>query len=94
MQIAFSFQFFDTNIVPHRTPEINTSALPQSTPNKSPLRVLRVVDEYTQHSAGQMRISGCMADVCAELERLAGYENLSQSATSRFQQTGTNRRAM
>lgn len=41
-----------------------------------PLRVLRVVDAWqTPASAGRMVISGRMADVCAELERLAGTES-------------------
>jgi hypothetical protein len=40
-----------------------------------PLRVLRVVDGCRQPAgAGRMRISGRMADVCAELERLAALE--------------------
>ena len=43
-----------------------------------PLRVLRVVDAWqAPASAGRMVISGRMADVCAELERLAGTESLS-----------------
>ncbi|WP_394789412.1 hypothetical protein [Rhodoferax sp.] len=40
-----------------------------------PLRVLRVVDTaHTAASAGRMVISGRMADVCAELDRLAALE--------------------
>ena len=40
-----------------------------------PLRVLRVVDaSAAPASAGRMVISGRMADVCAELERLAAFE--------------------
>jgi len=51
--------------------------------NRRPLRVLRVVD--AQHAgvgtsagvgAGRMVISGRMADVCAELDRLAAAEAL------------------
>jgi hypothetical protein len=42
---------------------------------RRPLRVLRVVDEgHAPASAGRMVISGRMADVCAELERLAALE--------------------
>lgn len=42
---------------------------------RHPLRVLRVVEGSRQPaSAGRMRISGRMADVCAELERLAALE--------------------
>ena len=44
-------------------------------PSCRPLRVLRVVDScHTPASAGRMVISGRMADVCAELERLAALE--------------------
>lgn len=40
-----------------------------------PLRVLRVVDaNHPPASAGRMVISGRMADVCAELDRLAALE--------------------
>ncbi|TFZ08299.1 hypothetical protein [Ramlibacter humi] len=40
-----------------------------------PLRVLRVVDaQHGPSSAGRMVISGRMADVCAELDRLAAQE--------------------
>jgi hypothetical protein len=39
------------------------------------LRVVRVVDgNHTARGAGRMVISGRMADVCAELERLAALE--------------------
>jgi hypothetical protein len=38
------------------------------------LRVLRVVDSQGRASGGRMVISGRMADVCAELDRLAGKE--------------------
>lgn len=41
-----------------------------------PLRVLRVLDADQKPSqVGRMRISGRMADVCAELDRLAAFEN-------------------
>jgi len=39
-----------------------------------PLRVLRVIDANAPDSAGRMVISGRMADVCAELDRLAALE--------------------
>ena len=40
-----------------------------------PLRVLRVLDRgHAPACAGRMRISGRMADVCAELDRLAATE--------------------
>ncbi len=42
-----------------------------------PLRVLRVFEAgQTPAQVGRMRISGRMADVCAELDRLAAHESL------------------
>lgn len=44
-------------------------------PRRRPLRVVRVVEACsTPASAGRMVISGRMADVCAELDRLAALE--------------------
>jgi hypothetical protein len=41
-----------------------------------PLRVARVMEaQQSRHHAGRMVISGRMADVCAELDRLAELEN-------------------
>ncbi len=41
-----------------------------------PLRVARLMeDQQSRRSAGRMVISGRMADVCAELDRLAELEN-------------------
>ncbi len=52
-----------------------TQAL-QSTRRPLPLRVARVMEAQHQRSqAGRMVISGRMADVCAELDRLAELEN-------------------
>ena len=42
--------------------------------NQRPLRVLRIVDNQNRSAGGRMVISGRMADVCAELDRLAGKE--------------------
>lgn len=39
-----------------------------------PLRVVRVVEGSRAAGAGRMFMSGRMADVCAELERLAAVE--------------------
>ena len=51
----------------------------QSTPafaTPIPLRVARVMEsQQNRQSAGRMVISGRMADVCAELDRLAEIEN-------------------
>ena len=52
-----------------------STARASAPPTCRPLRVLRVVDScHTPASAGRMVISGRMADVCAELERLAALE--------------------
>ena len=46
-----------------------------STARRQPLRVLRIVDAcHAPSSAGRMVISGRMADVCAELDRLVALE--------------------
>ena len=43
--------------------------------NRRPLRVVRVVDaDPRRTSTGRMVISGCMADVCAELDRMIQKE--------------------
>jgi hypothetical protein len=39
-----------------------------------PLRVVRVVDPQHGNASGRVVISGRMADVCAELDRLAALE--------------------
>lgn len=45
-------------------------------PARRPLRVVRVLDAcHAPSSAGRMVISGRMADVCAELDRLAAQEH-------------------
>ena len=48
----------------------------QSTSRPLPLRVARVMEaQHNRKNAGRMVISGRMADVCAELDRLAELEN-------------------
>lgn len=47
----------------------------RASPPRRPLRVLRVVDAgHASSTAGRMVISGRMADVCAELDRLVALE--------------------
>lgn len=49
---------------------------PSSVKPTLPLRVARVMEaQQSRQSAGRMVISGRMADVCAELDRLAELEN-------------------
>jgi hypothetical protein len=51
-------------------------ALQKSTRRPLPLRVARVMEaQHSRSQAGRMVISGRMADVCAELDRLAELEN-------------------
>jgi hypothetical protein len=53
-------------------------ALRSSRAKPMPLRVARLMDDaQTRQSAGRMVISGRMADVCAELDRLVERENRS-----------------
>lgn len=50
-------------------------------PQRRPLRVLRLVENNAAPAAaGRMRISGRMADVCAELDRLAAKEAAQHGA--------------
>ncbi len=46
-----------------------------------PLRVVHIAEDQRQprHTAGRMVISGRMADVCAELDRLIALENRHNS---------------
>ena len=54
---------------------------PPAAPRR-PVRVLRVIDTpQSATSAGRMRISGRMADVCAELDRMAALESAPRSGT-------------
>jgi hypothetical protein len=67
---------------PANAPTLRTQVL-KASPDSSnrqalrrPVRVLRVMeaDQSPMHG-GRIRISGCMADVCAELDRLAARES-------------------
>lgn len=54
---------------------VNASPAQQATTSTMPLRVLRVVDKDQPRSCtGRLVISGRMADVCAELDRLVARE--------------------
>jgi hypothetical protein len=55
---------------PSPTAKLASKPLPTVPSNIYPLRVIRVKDANPQ-MAGRMVISGRMADVCAELDRLA-----------------------
>jgi hypothetical protein len=57
----------------HRPAAVRTTACRPA--SRRPLRVVRVVDgSALSQQAGRMFISGRMADVCAELDRLAALE--------------------
>ena len=59
----------------HRSPQAQPANDAVLTPRPPrPLRVLRVADGASRQCAGRMVISGRMADVCAELDRLAARE--------------------
>jgi hypothetical protein len=59
-------------IAPHTN---STRASSQNTSILQPLRVIRVVEAgQARSSSGRMVISGRMADVCAELDRLVARE--------------------
>lgn len=61
-------------------PFVASSAIPAraraaKSPKITPLRVVRVVEQgQSRGHVGRMVISGSMADVCAELDRLAACE--------------------
>lgn len=56
-------------------PVVRTAGAPQVRPAARPLRVVRVMEPAAAgHAAGRMVISGRLADVCAELDRLAAQE--------------------
>lgn len=56
----------------HAVPQAH---MPRHTTKRLPLRVVRIVDTgHTPTSAGRMTISGSMADVCAELDRMVQAE--------------------
>ena len=59
---------------PYNAP-FQAAASVASVPANKPLRVVRVVESgQTRSSSGRMVISGRMADVCAELDRLVARE--------------------
>ncbi|MFS2207734.1 hypothetical protein ACCD11_24495, partial [Variovorax sp. Varisp36] len=51
-------------------------------PPARPLRVVRVVDGMGQQRSNRVVISGRMADVCAELDRLAALETAETAAAA------------
>jgi len=61
--------------VPTRAPERVPAQYCAPAPRATPLRVVRVVEPSAPRAvAGRMVISGRLADVCAELDRLAALE--------------------
>jgi len=53
----------------------NAAGISMRSAPRKPLRVLRVMDaDLAPAQTGRLRISGRMADVCAELDRLAAHE--------------------
>ena len=77
------FQRMDSalrSLLSHHRHQVQTNLSLKPTHPQRPLRVLRVAEEQRppRHAAGQMVISGRMADVCAELDRLIELENQRQ----------------
>jgi|GEM_PF-3717983 hypothetical protein len=57
-----------------------SGAAPHAAGLSRPLRVARVAEiSSPRHSAGRMVISGRMADVCAELDRMVRLEQLKDT---------------
>ena len=77
------FQRMDSawrSLLSHHRHQVQTNLSLKPTHPYRPLRVLRVAEEQRppRHAAGRMVISGRMADVCAELDRLIELENQRQ----------------
>lgn len=71
--------FVDHLLAPEPAPVIRTSVRAATRPRvqapAKPLRVVRVLEpSASRQVAGRMVISGRLADVCAELDRLAALE--------------------
>lgn len=67
--------WFAPRPAPVPQPAARAATPPQRPPAPRPLRVVRVMEPAAAgHAAGRMVISGRLADVCAELERLAAQE--------------------
>ena len=67
-------------VAPSNTSAGSTLSFPAcntKTPAQRPLRVIRVLDGvHGNRAVGRMVISGRMADVCAELDRLVAMEGM------------------
>ena len=78
---AHPLRMVQPSMRPTITPRPITSICP---PRATPLRVVRVCDAHgTGTEMGRLVISGRMADVCAELDRLAAREAAQQISASR-----------
>jgi len=71
-------QSFSASASTLRSQVLKASPCSNSYPTlRRPVRVLRVMEAgQAPTHVGRMRISGCMADVCAELDRLAARESM------------------
>jgi len=75
MNIAHSPPILFPNVLHFKAPHARACTR-GSAGTLRPLRVLRVVEAGQPSSqAGRLVISGRMADVCAELDRLAAFEH-------------------
>jgi hypothetical protein len=66
------------SLLPHKRTQI--APLASRCMSDRPLRVVHIAEEQRPplHTAGRMVISGRMADVCAELDRLIDLDNQRQ----------------
>ncbi len=74
--IGSALRKFSKSFAPHHPVQQAHVRQPNARPSSArPLRVLRFVERgMPRASVGRMVISGSMADVCAELDRLAAQE--------------------
>jgi hypothetical protein len=77
-RLAAAFRALLAALSPHHGAVLASPALPARAVHRGalkPLRVVRVLEPSAPRStAGRMVISGRLADVCAELDRLAALE--------------------
>lgn len=65
----------NTAAIPLRAQLMQSTTPTRQVPQTRPLRVLQVMElGHSGRQPGRLRISGRMADVCAELDRLAAHE--------------------
>lgn len=73
--INLRYSFTATPPLASKSHPRQTTSVPAAMATRKPLRIIRVLEEnHLPANVGRMVISGRMADVCAELDRLADRE--------------------